>query len=278
MQCNLQGRLLLVGNARLMSTHNVALPEATHQQVQQLQQQGKTVVLVAEGHEVEHAAVQWRMLGVLALRDQVKHNARPTIAALKAAGLRVMMVTGDNRQAALRVAESVGIGTEDVMAECTPQGKVQVVRQLQQESWLEQHRGSFFKRCFGCNTTYTPAVCMVGDGINDAPALAAANSSIAIGGGTDIAMQSAELVLMSNGLEGVLNTIQLAKATTLRIKMNFVWASAYNLIGVPVAAGVLYPSLMLRLPPMLAGAAMAMSSVSVVTSSLMLRRWRAARI
>nr|ABK92662.1 unknown [Populus trichocarpa] len=165
------------------------------------------------------------------------------------------MVTGDNWRTARAVAKEVGI--QDVRAEVMPAGKADVIHSFQKDGSI---------------------VSMVGDGINDSPALAAADIGMAIGAGTDIAIEAADYVLMRNNLEDVITAIDLSRKTFTRIRLNYIFAMAYNVIAIPIAAGALFPSLGIMLPPWVAGACMALSSVSVVCSSLLLRRYRKPRL
>jgi len=201
-----------------------------------LESQGKTAVIVAAGG---------RAAGVIAVSDSIKESSRRAVADLAGMGLRVYMVTGDNRRTAEFIAGQAGIEAGRVMAGVLPGRKAEVIRELQ--------RGG-------------DTVAMVGDGINDAPALAAADIGIAVGTGTDIAMESADITLMSGDLSGIATAICLSRRTIRTIKQNFFWAFVYNCIGIPFAASGM-------LSPVIAGAAMAMSSVSVVTNSLLLRRF-----
>ena len=205
--------------------------------------QGATCVLLAAG-----AAV----VGALAIKDPLKPEALGVVAALRGMGLQCHMVTGDNWTTARIVAAQLGI--LNVQADVQPAGKAERVRALQQGG-----------RC---------GVAMVGDGVNDSPALAQADVGIAIGSGTDIALEAADYVLMRSDLEDVLTALHLSATTFRRIHLNYGWALVYNLLMVPLAAGVLYPSTRFQLPPWVAGGAMALSSVSVVCSSLLLRRYR----
>ncbi len=208
--------------------------------------------LADEGKTPLYAAVDGRLAAIVAVADPIKESTPAAIRALHALGLKVAMVTGDNR----RTAEAIGrrIGIDEIVAEVLPDGKVEAVKKL------------------GANGA---RVAFVGDGINDAPALAAADVGIAIGTGTDIAIESADVVLMSGDLTGVANAIALSKATISNIRQNLFWAFAYNAALIPVAAGLLYPVNGTLLSPMLAAGAMALSSVFVLTNALRLKRFRA---
>jgi Cu+-exporting ATPase len=202
----------------------------------------------SEGQTLLWVAAEHRLLGLLCLADPVSPNSREAVQQLKAMGLAVQLLSGDRRSAVDAVARQVGI--ETVAAEVRPDEKQQVVRRLQQAGQV---------------------VAMVGDGINDAPALAAADLGIAIGRGSDIAIEAADVVLVGADLRGVARAIALSRATLRTIRQNLAWAFGYNLVLIPLAAGVLAP-IGIHLPPAAAAAAMAASSVSVVTNSLLLRR------
>ncbi|AZO61845.1 MULTISPECIES: heavy metal translocating P-type ATPase [unclassified Mesorhizobium] len=208
--------------------------------------------LADEGKTPLYAAIDGKLAAIIAVADPIKASTPKAIEALHALGLRVAMVTGDNR----RTAEAIGrhIGIDEIVAEVLPDGKVEAVKRLGRHGAI---------------------VAFVGDGINDAPALAAADVGIAIGTGTDVAIESADVVLMSGDLRGVANAIALSKATIRNIRQNLFWAFAYNIALIPVAAGVLYPAYGTLLSPMLAAGAMALSSVFVLTNALRLRRFRA---
>ncbi|VAI56382.1 unnamed protein product [Triticum turgidum subsp. durum] len=192
-------------------------------------------------------------IGLMGVTDPLKREAAVVIQGLKKMGIYPVMVTGDNWRTALAVAKEI----EDVRAEVMPAGKADVIRSFQKDGSV---------------------VAMVGDGINDSPALAAADVGMAIGAGTDIAIEAADYVLVRNNLEDVITAIDLSRKTFSRIRWNYFFAMAYNIVAIPVAAGALFPFTGLQMPPWLAGACMAFSSVSVVCSSLLLRRYRKPRL
>jgi Cu+-exporting ATPase len=205
--------------------------------------------LAAEGKTPVFAAISGRLAGLIAVADPIKATSRQAAKVLRDMGIQVTLLTGDNRRTAAAVAEQVGI--EHVVAEVLPAGKVDEVKRL---------------RAGG------KTVAMVGDGINDAPALAAADVGIALGTGTEIAVEAGDVTLMRGDPRGVADAIALARRTMRVMRQNLFWAFVYNVVGIPVAAGVLYPAFGVLLSPVLASAAMAVSSVSVVTNSLRLRR------
>ncbi len=211
----------------------------------------RAAVRRAEGQTVMLVAIDGKPAGLLAVADEVKTNAAVTIRALQAEGLRVVMLTGDNKQTAGVVARQVGI--DDVRAEVLPNQKAEVIKALQAEGHT---------------------VAMAGDGINDAPALALAHVGLAMGTGADVAMQSAGVTLLRGDLSAILRARRLSRATMQNIRQNLFFAFIYNLVGVPIAAGALYPWFGLLLSPMIASAAMSLSSVSVIANALRLRRLR----
>lgn len=225
-----------VGNDKLVA--NYQLSQDLQQQMVQLQNQAKTVVLVG---------FQEKIIGLIAIQDTPKASARPTITALKKQGLKTVMLTGDNQRVAQAIAQQVGI--DQVIANVLPGDKATKVQELQQQS----------------------RVAFVGDGINDAPALTIADVGIAMGSGTDIAIESGGIVLVKNDLRGVVQALELSKKTFQRIKLNLFWAFIYNALGIPIAAG-LFVGWGLTLSPEIAGLAMALSSISVVSSSLLLNK------
>ncbi|MDC3418133.1 heavy metal translocating P-type ATPase [Aquibacillus salsiterrae] len=225
---------IYIGNKKLMQKQNVAF-ESLIKQMEELEGQGKTAMLMA---------VDGQLAGIIAVADTVKESSAEAISKLKEMGIEVAMITGDNQRTAEAIAKQVGV--DRVLAEVLPEDKSAEVDKLKKEGKV---------------------VAMVGDGINDAPALAAADIGIAIGTGTDVAIEAADVTLMRGDLMGIVDTIRLSKSTMRKIRQNLFWAFAYNIILIPVAAIGL-------LNPVLAGAAMAFSSVSVVTNTLFLRRWK----
>lgn len=232
---------ILLGNKKLMADNEISL-ENLAQASNQLAAEGKTPMYIAIDHKIA---------GIIAVADTVKENSKKAIEKLHDMGLEVAMITGDNKRTADAIAKQVGI--DRVLAEVLPQDKANEVKKLQDEGKI---------------------VAMVGDGINDAPALAQADIGIAIGSGTDVAMESADIVLMRSDLMDVPAAIQLSKSTIRNIKQNLFWAFGYNIIGIPVAMGVLHLFGGPLLNPMIAGAAMSLSSVSVVTNALRLKRFK----
>lgn len=240
-RATVDSRTVLVGTGKLMSSNSIDT-SALDAAAEELRSNGKTVMFVA---------VDGRAAGVLAVADTVKPGSAEAVRELRDMGLEVVMITGDNSQTARAVAEQVGI--DSVMAEVLPDEKAAGVRGLQGQG---------------------KTVAMVGDGINDAPALAQADIGIAIGSGTDVAIESSDITLISGELKGVVTAIRLSKATVRNIKQNLFFAFVYNTLGIPIAAGVLYPFTGMLLSPIVASAAMTLSSVSVVTNALRLRRFR----
>lgn len=239
-EAKVAGTNLLLGNLKLMREREVPL-KGLEKEVERLADEGKTPVFVA---------MDGRVAGIIAVADTLKPNSKEAVAALHRLGLEVVMITGDNKLTAKAIARQVGI--DRILAEVLPQDKAEEVKRLQAEGKV---------------------VAMVGDGINDAPALAQADVGIAIGTGTDVAMEASDITLITGDLKGIVTAIALSKRTLRIMKQNFFWAFIYNTSLIPVAAGILYPVAGILMNPVLAGAAMAFSSVSVVTNSLRLRRF-----
>ncbi|HEY5879227.1 MAG TPA: heavy metal translocating P-type ATPase [Nakamurella sp.] len=243
LQATVDGREVLVGNARLLTDAGLDT-SAAEEVAGRYAADGKTPILVA---------VDRQAAGVLAVADTIKPDSAPALAALHALGLSTVMITGDNRRTAAAIAGQVGI--ETVLAEVLPQDKASEVQRLQAGG---------------------ARVGMVGDGINDAPALAQADIGLAIGTGTDVAIEAADITLISGSLTGVSTAISLSRATMRNIRQNLFFALIYNAVGIPIAAGLLYPLFGIRLSPVIAAAAMALSSLSVVANANRLRRWHPA--
>ena len=244
-EATIEGKPLLLGNLKLMRDRKVPV-EMLEKKADVFSRQGKTPMFVA---------VDQKPAGIVAVADTLKENSKAAVEALHHMGIEVAMITGDNRRTAEAIAEQIGI--DRVLAEVLPDGKADEVKKLQAEG---------------------KKVAMVGDGINDAPALAQADVGIAIGTGTDVAIESADITLISGDLKGVLTAIALSRSTIRNIKQNLFWAFAYNTILIPVAAGVLFPFFGILLNPIFAAAAMGLSSVTVVSNALRLRRFRAPKL
>jgi Cu+-exporting ATPase len=233
----LDGGEALVGRAKLLHRRSLSLSDALAEEAQIAERKGRTVVAVAARGQV---------IGLVAMADQVKPSSTGAVRQMRALGLRPMLLTGDNTTVAMAVAREVSIEQDDVIAEVLPDGKVDTVRRLQDEGWV---------------------VAVIGDGVNDAPALAVADLGIAIGTGTDVAIEAGDITLVRGDVRAAADAIRLSRRTLSTIKGNLFWAFAYNVAALPIAAAGL-------LNPMLAGAAMALSSVFVVTNSLRLRGFR----
>lgn len=238
----IDGIHVLIGNKKLMDNRSISLEELKL----------KSDQLAGEGKTPMYVAMENKLAGIIAVADVVKESSAKAIKKLQSMGIEVAMITGDNRKTAEAIAKQVGI--DRVLAEVLPQDKSNEVKKLQAEG---------------------KKVCMVGDGINDAPALVQADIGIAIGSGTDVAMESADIVLMRSDLMDVPTAIHLSKSTIRNIKQNLFWAFGYNAAGIPVAAGLLYLFGGPLLNPIIAAAAMAFSSVSVLTNALRLKRFKA---
>ncbi|MDP2750658.1 MAG: copper-translocating P-type ATPase, partial [Nanoarchaeota archaeon] len=227
-----------LGNAKFMKDNKISF-KSYETSVHELEEEGKTVMMLAN---------ERKPIGIIAVADTIKETSPEAITAMTDMGITVYMITGDNERTAQAIAKKVGL--THYFAEVLPEDKAGHVKRLQQEGKV---------------------VAMVGDGINDAPALAQADIGIAMGSGTDVAMESGNIVLMKDDLRDVVKAIKLSKMTMWKIKQNMFWALIYNVLGIPIAAGLIYPFTGMLLNPMMAGGAMALSSVSVVTNSLLLK-------
>jgi len=236
-----EGFEVLVGNRTLFKERNISYSKEVEENMLQLENEAKTIILIARDCEI---------CGIIAIADTLKKTTKNAIKELKGMNLNVVMITGDNARTANTIAKQIGI--ENVLAEVLPQDKANEVKKLQEKGQV---------------------VGFVGDGINDAPALAQADVGIALGSGTDVAIESGEIVLIKDDLMDAVAAVQLSGKVMSRIKQNLFWAFAYNTALIPVAAGILYPFFGITFKPELAGLAMAMSSVTIVTLSLMLKRY-----
>ncbi|MCX7615801.1 MAG: heavy metal translocating P-type ATPase [Patescibacteria group bacterium] len=238
----IEGKRYLLGNSSFIEENGVSLNSHFRSEIEKLSQQGKTALILSDEKQV---------LGIIGIADTLKESAAQTVERLKKLGIKVWMITGDSPQTAQAIAQKVGIERENVLASVLPQQKSEKVKEFQEKG---------------------KTVAMVGDGINDAPALTQADVGIAIGTGTDIAIESAQITLVSGDPLGIYKAIILSRKTLSNIKQNLFWAYIYNLLLIPVASGILYPFGGPLLNPILAGAAMAFSSLSVVLNSLRLKR------
>jgi len=236
----LEEKRILLGTRKLMEENGISFKEL-EAKMREFEEHGKTAMLIASGNEI---------IGLVAVADTLKENSKEAIETLKKMGIEVVMITGDNAVTAGAIAAEVGIPR--VLAEVLPDDKANEIKKLQKEGKL---------------------VRMVGDGINDAPALIQSDVGIAMGAGTDVAMESAKIVLIKNDPRDVVAALKLSRLTIRKIKENLIWAFGYNTIGIPIAAGILYPIFnRILITPELAAAFMALSSVSVTTNSLLMKR------
>ena len=238
MSATVAGEKVYLGNQNWLTSQGIAISEHQDLKAQYLAKSGKTVI---------YLAVSGTLQGLIAIEDSLRDDAVQTIQQLQALGLNTALLTGDRSEVAQAIADRVNITR--VFSQIKPDEKARVIQSLQQQGLL---------------------VAMIGDGINDAPALAQADVGISLQGGTDVAIATAEIVLMQNRLEDVIKSIKLSRATVNKIKQNLIWALAYNVLAIPIAAGVLLPQFGLVLSPVLAAVAMASSSLIVVTNSLLL--------
>ena len=240
-EVTVDGKVILAGNRKLMDVRNISLDTLAITS-DELAGQGKTPMYIAINNQIA---------GIIAVADTVKENSLKAIEKLQKMGIEVAMITGDNKDTAEAIAKQVGI--DRVFSEVLPEDKANEVKKLQAEG---------------------KKVAMVGDGINDAPALAQADIGIAIGSGTDVAMESADIILMRSDLMDVPTAVELSKSTIRNIKQNLFWAFGYNILGIPFAMGIFYLLGGPLLNPMVAGAAMSLSSVSVLSNALRLKRFK----
>jgi Cu+-exporting ATPase len=239
---SVDGKAVRIGKSSFLSEHGIAIAGDWEQRAEALREKARTVVWVGIGTE---------LAGILAIADPIKESSAAAIRTIHEMGLKIIMCTGDNRATAEAVARELGI--DEVHAEVMPQDKIELIRKLKQQGAV---------------------VAMAGDGINDAPALAAADVGIAMGAGTDVAIGSAAITLVKGDLLAIAKSIRLSRAVMRNIRQNLFFAFIYNAVGVPIAAGVLYPFFGILLSPMIAGAAMSFSSVSVILNALRLRKTR----
>ena len=240
-KANIENEIFFGGNKAFMSENQIDI-EAAKEQNERFEKEGKTVLYFAKEKE---------LIGLIVVADVIKQNSKDAIQAMKELNLNIVMLTGDNKLVANAIAKEIEIS--NVEAELLPQDKERIIKKLQDEG---------------------KKVLFVGDGINDSPALVRADIGVAIGQGTDIAIEAADIVLIKNSLMDVVTALELGKATMRKIRMNLFWAFFYNTIGIPIAAGILYPVCALKLNPMIGAAAMSFSSVSVVTNTLTLKRFK----
>ncbi|KAF8971242.1 E1-E2 ATPase-domain-containing protein [Flammula alnicola] len=270
---------VIIGNEQWVMENGAVITEATTGLLKSWKEEGKSIVVLAVRNDTgeEHAkSTPFQVAAVFAVSDPIRPNAKATISQLQAQGLSTWMLSGDNPITAKAVAKLVGIPEQNVIAGVLPHEKAQNIKLLQDTG--PKRRWSVWKGPFGQKTNERCIVAMVGDGINDAPALASADVAIAIGSGSDVALSSASFILMSSDLSGVITLIDLSRTVFRRVQFNFMWAIVYNLVALPIAAGVIYPAGHARLNPVWGSLAMALSSVSVVCSSLFLKLYKPPKV
>jgi len=271
LQCTVDDRVVLVGNRSWIEDNGLGLSAEQEALMTQFEAQGNTCVLaatslderpdglgceVAEAHSGCEQPMPLQLLGMIAVSDVLKFDAAAICRQLQRMGKQVWMVSGDNELTARHIARQAGIPAECVVAGVKPEGKLSHVQSMREKG---------------------AKIAFIGDGVNDAPALTAADVGIAVGSGTDVALESADVVLMKSTLQDLIVALDLSATVMRRIRINFLWAFIYNIVGMPLAAGILYPFLLIQFPPMFSGGAMALSSVSVVCSSLLLRFYQPPR-
>jgi Cu+-exporting ATPase len=241
-EISFQNKRIVLGNKKLMEDKSIVIDSRMEKEIENKENMGRTVMLLA---------MDGKMAGIIGVADTLKKYSLEAISYLKNLGKEVVMITGDNRRTGKAIGDQLGI--DRVLAEVLPEDKAKEIEKLQKEGKI---------------------VAMVGDGINDAPALAQSDVGIAIGTGTDVAIETGDIVLIKDDLRDVVSAIELSSYTMKKIKQNLFWAFFYNTIGIPIAAGILYPFFGFLLNPVIAGAAMAFSSVSVVSNSLSMKRFK----
>lgn len=275
LEAEVDGKKILIGTKDLMEKENVIIDADILKKKDGLEGEGKTVMIVAYDNKIGLPSEAHKAkLGLIAVADELKETSKEAIRKLKKMGIKTLMITGDNKRTAEAIAKTVGI--DEVLAQVLPQDKARIIQKLQNTNLKSQINNNDSKsktKKFGTSTT-SNVVAMVGDGVNDAPALAQADVGIALGSGTDVAMETGDIILMKDDLLDVVRAIRLSKKTFAKIRQNMFWAFIYNVLGIPLAAGLLYPFYGILLRPEIAGAAMAFSSVSVVTNSLLLKRFK----
>ena len=239
----LKDQRVFIGNRRLMEENNLSINEDYNKKISRLEENAKTVIIVA---------LENKIIGIIAISDKIKENAKITIQNLREMGIESYMITGDNEKTAKVIGKEVGILEDHVFSNVLPEKKAEIVKSIQETA------GGYVE--------------FIGDGINDAPALSTADVGIAVGSGTDIAIETGEVVLMNDDLKYVTGFVKLSKRVLKQIKLNLFWAFAYNSILIPVAAGALY-SYNIRFEPELAAFAMTLSSITIIGLSLLLKRY-----
>lgn len=268
-QGEINGQKYYLGNRKLMTDHKIDIDST---KIEKLENEGKTVMILANENKV---------LGLIAVADKIKDTSKKTIEKLKTMGIELYMITGDNSRTAKAIGSEVGIDNDKILSEILPQDKALAIKALQSDA-LENLKLKNWSLIRNLdleirNSRQRRVVAMVGDGINDAPALAQADLGIAMGSGTDIAMETGQIVIIKNNLSSLITAIELSKATFKKVKQNLFFALFYNTLGIPIAAGV-FAGFGLSLKPEFAGLAMALSSVSVITSSILLKNFKSSTI
>jgi Cu+-exporting ATPase len=255
-----------LGNRKLMTDQNIET-KSFNSQIEELENQGKTVLILASDG----------IIGLIAVADSIKNTTKEAVAKLKSMGLDIYMITGDNTRTANAIAKQIGIDYEKVLSEILPEQKASAIKALQQDRLDDLKFGHWDLirnlKLEIRNSHQRRAIAMVGDGINDAPALAQADLGITMGSGTDVALETGQIIIIKNDLLKLITAIELSKKTFGKVKQNLFFALFYNTLGIPIAAGV-FAGIGLVLRPEFAGLAMALSSVSVVTSSVFLKSFK----